>query len=351
MPGKKLWGLGVLVLFGGIVGCKKPMYTPMAEYSGYTQGGTYHIVCDSAGPSLDAEIEALLKNLDHSVSLWDSTSLISRFNRSQAGVAVDEHFAAILTLSKRIHAETEGAFNPAVYPLMVVWGLDKNATRADSLFRTHPPVDSMLRYTRLEDITLGGVSTDSTGKKGRFVSKKYPQNGLDFNGIAPGYAVDLLCGFLDGKGITNYKVEVSEEVRSKGKDSHGNPWVVAIDHPTGEGEPRQVGNILPLGDKALSVSGSYRRYYEKEGKRLSYRIDPATGKPAEHTLLSATVWAGTAAEADAYATAFMAMGAGKTTRFLVLNRQVWAYLVSSGFDNDFQTWLSPELEKRIEEGK
>lgn len=332
-----------------IWGCKNAHYTPMAEYSGYTQGGTYHVVCDSAGPSLDAEIETLLKGLDRSVSLWDSTSLISRFNRSQSGVAVDGHFVAIFTLSKRIHAETEGAFNPAIYPLMKRWGLDKEAHGADSLFRTRPAVDSVLRYTRLDDISLGG--TDSSGAKGRFLSKKYPQNGLDFNGIAPGYAVDLLCTFLDGKGIVNYKVEVGQEVRCKGNDAHGNPWEIALDRPTEEGATREVHYILPLGGKALSVSGNYRRHYEKEGKRLAYRIDPATGQPAEHTLLNATVWANTAAEADAYATAFMAMGAGKATVFLARNRQVWAYLISSGFDHDFQTWLSPEVEKMVEERK
>lgn len=341
---------GLLLLCAAVSGCRNRNYRPMAEYSGYALGGTYHILCDSAGGALEKEVETTLRNMDRSISLWDSLSLISRFNRSRGGIYVDSHFVSVFTVSKRIHDETGGAFNPAVYPLMKLWGLDKNALGADSLFRRNVPVDSVLQYTRFEDITLGGVK-DSLAGRWQFVAKKNPRNALDFNGISGGYAVDVLCAFFDRRGIRNYRVEVGAEVRSKGVGPDGSPWRIGIDRPTGEGETRVIQSILPLADMGVSTSGSYRRYYEKDGKRLAYRIDPATGKPAAHTLLCTSVFAPTAAEADAYATAFMSMGAGRATEFLSKKRHIRAYLISSGFDKDYQTWTSPDLEKLIEEKK
>lgn len=323
----------------------------MAEYSGYTQGTTYHVLCDSGAGNLGKELETLFGELDHSISRWDSLSLVSRFNRSQTGLAVDENFASAFNLSKRIHAETGGAFNPAIYPLVQLWGLDQNRPQTDSLFLRNPRPDSVLRFTRFDDISISGPVTDSSGKKAWFVSKKYPQNALDFNGLSGGFVVDAVCALLDKRGIANYKVEIGQEVRAKGLGTDGKPWTVPIDKPTGDGEPRSIGAILPLEDRAMSTSGSYRNYYEKDGKRLSYRIDPVSGRPVEHTLLSSTVFAGTAAEADAYATAFMVMGAGETTHFLSGKPALWAYLVSSGFDKDYQTWMSPGLETKLKERK
>lgn len=340
---------GIVLCLCGI-GCKNRDYRPMAEYSGYAIGSSYHIVCDSGGTDLAQQIDGMLGEIDRSISLWDSLSLISRFNRSTSGIYVDAHFASVLQTSKRIHAETEGAFNPAVYPLMKLWGLDKNAVKADSIFKKRVVPDSILKFTRFEDINIGAAK-DSTGKSAHFVSKRYPQNSLDFNGLSAGYAVDAICTLLDSKGIRNYRVEVGQEMRTKGVDANQKPWLVGIDKPTGAGETRVVESIIPLGNRAFSTSGNYRRYYEKDGKRLSYRIDPQTGKPAEHTLLCTSVFAPTAVEADAYATAFMAMGPGRTTQFLARHPNLWAYLISSGFDQDYQTWISPDLEKEIETNK
>jgi len=345
-----------LFLFGFMLmllasGCTNSGYTPMTEYSGYAQGTSFHIICDSVGPDLDTEIETIFKSIDQSMSLWDSTSVISRFNRSTGGMQVDAHFAEVFKLSKRIHAETEGAFNPAIYPIVQIWGFGPTRFADDSISKKSVLADSMLRFTRFEDFTLSANSKDSTGKTGHFVSKKYPQNALDFNGIAQGYTVDVICEFLDSKGIQNYMVEVGGEVRAKGKNRRGENWQIGIDKPTTEGETRIIQAIVSLENKSLATSGNYRKFYEKEGKRLSHTINPANGKPAENMLLSTSVFAPTAAEADAYATAFMVMGAGKATEFLKKNKSITAYLISAGFGNDFQTWMSPELEKLIDEKK
>ncbi len=323
----------------------------MAEYSGYAQGTTFHIICDSAGDKLDQEIEQLFRTIDQSMSLWDSLSIISRFNRSKSGMWVDEHFYTVFLLSKKIHDETDGAFNPAVYPLVQLWGFGPQRFSEDSISKKAVLADSILKYTLLADFTLEESVRDSAGKKFRLLTKKHPKNMLDFNGIAQGYTVDVICDFLDKKGIENYMVEVGGEVRAKGLNRQMNPWQIGIDKPTAEGETRVIQAIVPLENKALATSGNYRKFYEKDGKKYSHSIDPKTGKPAENMLLSTSVFAPTAAEADGYATAFMVMGAGKTTEFLKTKKDLTAYLISAGFGDDFQIWMSPELEKLIRENK
>jgi thiamine biosynthesis lipoprotein len=335
LPG--LWfAAGVSFLLSN---CGNQPYKPMAEYSGYAQGTTFHIVCDSSGKELDREIEQLFKEIDYSMSLWDSTSIISHLNKSKTGFWVDEHFYTVF--------ETGGAFNPAVYPLVQLWGFGAERFSEDSVTEKNVRANSLLPWTRFTDFTLSETVRDSAGKKYRWLSKKYPENKLDFNGIAQGYTVDLLCGFLDKKGIDNYMVEVGGEVRAKGVNRQMKPWQIGIDKPTQEGETRVIQAIVNLENKSLATSGNYRKFYEKDGKKFSHTIDPATGKPAENMLLSTSVFAPTAAEADAYATAFMVMGAGKATEFLRSRKQLSAYLISAGFGDDFQIWMSPELEKII----
>jgi thiamine biosynthesis lipoprotein len=317
----------------------------MAEYSGYTQGTTYHIICDSTSQGIDSEIEKLTRNLDHSISSRDSLSLVSKFNRSTAGVFVDQYFVDVLTLSKRIHDETEGAFNPAIYPI------SKLVMANDSTSKKTNTVDSLLRFTRFSDITLNGKPSDSLGKTSRFVAKRHPKNGLDFQGIAQGYTADVISMFLDSKNIANYMVQVGSISRTKGTDWHKKTWEISLDKPTPDGELRIIESIVPIGEKAVSITGDYRKSYEKDGKRFNTFIDPATGKMTENTLLNAYVFAPTAAEAEAYATAFMVMGAGKSTQFLSKRKELKAYLISSGFDQDFLTWISPELQKLIDQSK
>ena len=323
-----------------LIGCKNGNYRPMVEYSGYAQGTTYHIICDESGSDLDQELDTLFKKLDHSISVWDSLSIVSQFNRSTNGIWADAYFIDVLNLSKRIHTETDGAFNPAIYPILQA---QKNTQKPLS-------TDSLLNYSRLEDIGIGS-SSDSSKKGVQFVYKKHSKSGLDFQGVAQGYSVDVVCKFLDSKNISNYRVEVGNQIRAKGNDHYKQPWQIGLDKPTSEGQDRVIQSIIPIGSLSISISGDYRNFYEKNGRQYNTYIDPHTGKMTENALLNAYVFAPSAAEADAYATAFMVMGAGKTTQFLARKKNITAYLISSGFDADFQTWMSPELEKTIAESK
>jgi len=339
-----------IIILCGLIGCKQNNYQPMAEYSGYTQGTTYHIVCDSTHVGLDNEIEKLTRDLDHSISCWDSLSLVSKFNRSASGIFVDQYFVEVFMLSKRIHNETEGAFNPAIYPIKQFINAPPVA-KNDSTTKKTMTVDSLLRFTRFSDITLNTNASDSLGKGSKFVAKRHPKNGLDFQGIAQGYTADMVSKLLDSKNIANYMIQVGGTTRTKGTDWHKKNWETSLDKPTPAGELRVIESIVPIGENAVSITGDYRESYEKDGKRFNTSIDPTTGKMTENTLLNAYVFAPAAAEAEAYATAFMVMGAGKSTQFLSKRKELKAYLISSGFDKDFLTWMSPELQKQIEQSK
>lgn len=313
----------------------------MDEYSGYTQGTTYHIVCDAQGTRLDKEFEKLLKGLDHSISIWDSLSLVSQFNRSTDGIWADQHFLTAFEFAKKIHSETDGAFNPATYTL--VQPKEKQDTLAPL------SVDSLLKFSRFEDIYLG--KNDSIRSSVRFISKRYPRSKISFEGLGQGYAVDIVCDFLNKKGIQNYRIQIGNISRTKGLDQYQKPWETSIDNPTPNNAIREIQAIIPNREKAIAIIGDYRQFYEKDGQHYNQYIDPVTGLRTENTLLCANVFAPTAAEAEAYGSAFMVMGAGKTTQFLARRRDLSAYLISSGFDQDFQTWISPELEILIEENK
>ena len=168
-------------------------------------------------------------------------------------------------------------------------------------------IDSLLDFVGYKLVRLDG----------RKLVKKKPQVMLDFNAIAQGYTVDILAAYLESKGITDYLVELGGEVKAKGKKSKDSYWTVGIDQPNEEPiDGRPLKAVIQLKDRALATSGNYRKFYVEDGKKRAHIIDPRTGYPAKHNLLSATVLAADCATADAYATAFMVMGMEKAKQFL-----------------------------------
>jgi thiamine biosynthesis lipoprotein len=166
------------------------------------------------------------------------------------------------------------------------------------------------------------------------VIKQHPALQLDFNAIAQGYSVDVLADFLEKKGIENYMIEIGGELRCKGKNSKGNYWNIGIDKPIENLQKREMQTIVPLKNKAMATSGNYRKFYEKDGVKYSHTIDPKTGWPVKHQLLSATVIADDAMTADAFATVFMVMGKDKAIEFLEIhkNLNLQVYLIFQNKD-------------------
>jgi FAD:protein FMN transferase len=181
--------------------------------------------------------------------------------------------------------------------------------------------------------------------EGERLFKENPGSKIDFNAIAKGYAVDVVGEFLSSKGIEVFLVDIGGEVLARGRKPDGNPWKVGVEKPADDAySSREIEIIIALKNKAIATSGNYRRFYEEDGIRFSHTINPFTGYPVQHTLLSASVLAEDCITADAYATAFMVMGQEATIGFLESNPELEAFLIYSGNDGELKTWASQGFE-------
>ncbi|MEZ4903257.1 MAG: FAD:protein FMN transferase [Spirosomataceae bacterium] len=273
----------------------KPQYTYL---EGEAQGTTFRIVYEGT-QDLSSSVDSLFRVIDHSMSLWDSTSIISKLNANQTGVKADLHFALVFQKSQQIAKITEGAFDITVGPLVKTWGF---SYKKGLPFPTQKQTDSLLKLIDYRKVRL---------ENGIFI-KANPHIEIDFNAIAQGYTVDVMADFLKSNNSQNYLVEIGGEVRAQGKNEKGQLWKIGIDKPTNQeasGRPLQA--VVALNNKSLATSGSYRKFVERNGKKYSHAIDPKTGLPITHQLLSISVIANDCMTADAYATAFLVMGLEK----------------------------------------
>lgn len=308
----------------------------MINYNGYAQGTTFSITYDKSAGDLSSEIDAVFQRIDASMSLYIDGSLISRINGNDSIGSIDDDFRFVFNLSKRIYEESEGAFDPTVYPLIQFWGFDKEK------FIRPEKIDAVLIDSLKKHVGFGKWKLDKGG-----IHKPYLAS-IDFNAIAQGYTVDIIATVLDQHSVLNYMVEVGGEVRVKGINPEGKLWKIGIDKPIDNPETRELIAIARLDDEALATSGSYRKFYEKDGIKYSHTIDPATGYPVTHSLVSVSVFAPTCAEADAYATAFMVMGVEKTKSFVASKPELSVYLISTNYKGDWQTWMSDGLKDKLE---
>ena len=199
-------------------------------------------------------------------------------------------------------------------------------------------------YLSTVDYTAVSIDND------RFV-KQNKQTLIDFNAVAQGYSVDLTGAFLESKGIRRYLVDIGGEVLCKGRKEANQQWSVGIELPIDNAKPekREIKAVVNLEDKALATSGNYRKFYIRDGVKYSHTIDPKTGHPVNHSLLSASVFAKSAGLADAYATAFMVMGQDKTKAFLNTHPELSVYLIYSDSMGTLKTFISDDLKMILEE--
>lgn len=317
---KKLLYLFIIVLLSSCG--NQPLN--LHEYSGYTQGTEFHIKYYSKDKeTMESEIDSILHAFDLMASIYNDSSLISKINRGEEP-ELPADFITLFNRSLEISKESNGSFDITVGQLVEAWGFFKK----ENMNPDSAQVDSILQYIGYEKVRL------ENGK----IIRDYNQTQFDFNAIAQGYSVDIICEFLESRKVTNYLVEIGGEVRVNGKKPNGQPWKVGIEKPAENPDDEQeVFRTLNVSNISIATSGSSRKFYEKDGIKYSHTIDPHTGYPVSHTLLSVTVIAKTCMDADAWATAFMVMGIEKAKEILKNKPEMDAFFIYSAEDGTLQT--------------
>ncbi|NDV47830.1 FAD:protein FMN transferase [Paludibacter sp. 221] len=263
--------------------------------------GTYYLVTyqQPQGEDLQNKIESRMREFEQSLSTFEPNSVISRINKNDASVLTDHYFETMYKMAQQVSEKTDGAFDITVAPLVNAWGFGfGNRSRKDT-----PDVEAMLQYTGYEKIRL----------ENHRLIKDDSRIMLDASAIAKGYSSDIVAQLLEENGCKNYMVEIGGEVRCKGVNPKGEKWKIGINKPVDDATNTQseIEAVVAISNVGLATSGNYRQFYYRGDKKYSHTIDPRTGYPVNHSLLSATVIAPTCMQADAYATAFMVLGKDK----------------------------------------
>ncbi len=313
------------IVFLGMVasllyGCHKEEY----RYdSGMIWHTTYHITY-KAETDLTDSIVATLNAVGKSLNVFDPTSLASQVNASDS-VTVDDNYMRVYRMSLKINSLTGGAFDPTLGPLITAWGFGKG----------HKATSDTLRLDSLLNIT--GISKTRT--KGNMLIKGNPAMEFNYSAIAKGYGCDCIGEMFERNGITDYLVEIGGEIYCNGISPSGRKWKISIDRPIlSDSIIHESQCIVELSGKGLATSGNYRNYHKDASGTYGHTISPTTGRPAHTDVLSATVIAGTAMEADALATSLMALGSIKAKE-LTSRLKLPAMLVLT----DSTIWYSPQF--------
>ena len=327
-----LFILVVLFVAGIAVGRKNADYQ---HDSGLVFGTSYNITYQS-NDNLKPEIEKTLAEVDASLSPFNEKSVITHVNKNEA-VTLDDHFITVFRLSSEIYKDTEGAFDITVAPLVNAWGFGfKNGITPDC-----HAIDSLMQFVGFDKVKL------QDGK----IIKTDDRLMLDCSAIAKGYGVDAVARLLKSKGIDNYMVEIGGEIVASGENPKGAPWRIGVTKPDDDSVSvsNEIQGIINISNRAMATSGNYRNFYYKGGKKYAHTIDPKTGCPVQHSILSATVVSDECAKADAYATAFMVMGLDKAKAVLARHKDMMAYFIYSDDKGNNKVWYSPSLKANLEE--
>lgn len=301
---------------------------------GLAQGSYYAITYfDELNRNFQHEIDSIFHAVDMSVNLWVDSSVISKVNRNEE-VTLDSIFIDNFRIAQKAARLSDGYFDPTISPIVAAWGFSYKS--GDSI--TPQLIDSLKQLVNYQKIRI------ENGK----VVKENPNMKLDFNAIAQGYTSDLIASFLESRGIKNYLVDTGGEIMARGSKPNGQPWIVGIEKPAKNWDSEQVVQTrITLRDKGLVTSGSTRKYVERNGRRYSHCIDPKTGYPVEHNVLSATVMAENSVWADAMASICMVMGIEKSLPLIESMDGVEVYYIFVNDQNELETFATEGFQKLI----
>lgn len=318
--------VGLIVLYG----CDSKT-SVKNQNTGNALGTTYSIIYIS-DEELDYqhEIDSVFQVINQSLSTYIPTSDISKINNGDSTIIVDHMFQEVFKTSSEVYKASNGYFDPTVGVLANAWGFGPGKQlELDSL-----KVDSLLRYVGWDKVKLNNSGT---------IVKTHSEIRFDFNAVAKGYTIDRLGALLDTKGIENYLVELGGEVITKGLNNiSGKQWSVGIDDPQVE-VGRKLKQIIVLEDKAMASSGNYRKFRidPETGKKYVHTINPKTGYTKNSSVLATSVIARSCAEADAYATAFMAMDLEDSKNLLEGGDNLEAYIIYLDEKGETQEFMTP----------
>jgi len=303
---------------------------------GLAQGSYYAVTYyDDQGRNFHKEIDSIFHAIDQSVNLWVDSSIISKVNRNE-NVTLDSIFIDNFNIAQQASILSDGYFDPTISPIVAAWGFSyKNG---DSI--SPQLIDSLRSLVDYRKVRI------ENGK----VVKENPNITLDFNAIAQGYTSDLIARFLRNRGIQSFIVDTGGEIIARGKKPDGQSWIVGIEKPAENWDSdRVLQTRITLTDKGLVTSGSTRKYVERNGKRYSHCIDPKTGYPVEHNVLSATVLAENSVWADALASICMVMGMEKALPLVESMPDVEAYFIYVNEKNELETFATDGFNQLIVE--
>ncbi len=300
--------------------------TRFQKTEGLIWNTSYHVTFDG-DPTLADSIIVVLNDVGKSLNVFDSTSLVSRVNRLDTTI-VDAHFKKVYNASMKAYTESNGMFDPTLSPLIAAWGFGKG----------HEPTADTLRITEIMEY----VGMDKTHLQGDTLIKDNPNINFNFSAIAKGYACDAVAAMLRRNEVTNYLVEIGGEIAMGGVSPSMDQWRVSIDRPVESDSSivHDASAILNITDAGMATSGNYRNFHKQNGVSIGHTISPKTGRPVATDVISATIIAPTAMEADAIATACMAAGSEEGKNLITsLNYEGLLIL------NDSTTWATPGLSK------
>ena len=296
--------------------------------TGRVFGTTYKIVYLDGAKDYQTSLDSLFFLMNKSLSTYIPSSDISRINKGDSTVIVDDLFLEVFKKSKRIYTETNGYFDPTVGNLVNAWGF---GPKNEKMNLDEDQVKQEMQYVGLDKVTF------ADGK----IKKQDPKIYLDFNSIAKGFGIDVVARFLDSKNISNYLVEIGGEIRAKGIKKEKHPWVIKLVNPIKKDSIKGYRKIN-LSNKSMATSGNYRKFrVTEDGHKYVHTVNPKTGYAVESNLLSASVIAGIdCADTDAYATAFMAMGLEKAKEFLDIHKNIDAILLFNNENGDLEEYTT-----------
>jgi FAD:protein FMN transferase len=324
---------------------------------GQAQGTTWNIVYyDIRERNFQKSVDSILQRIDESISTYQEGSVIDTWNNSDSGSLVDALFIEVYINSWKSYKATFGAFDPTVMPLVSYWGFGpEKYVHPESINKLEiDSISELVSFESLELIVNGkALDMDSLSNQGKplkaaFLRKRDPRIKLDFNAIGQGWSVDKVAEFIESKDVKVFFIEIGGEIVAGNPKPDGELWRFGIDKPESDLSKRALNAVISIRNRGMATSGNYRKFYEQNGIKYSHTINPHTGFPVKHNLLSATVVSTTASEADALATAFMVMGKDSTISYLSKRSYMSAYVYliydSAGV---FKTYNSPQIKSNI----